>query len=111
MSTGALYSRKKYESPYSFYKPENPYKGSHTPTDVSAVCDVLSVPILVNHKIFQAKSYTITASTGLSSYIMLKEKYDFTYTGEGYKSYNTSYTLNGKNQHYFGVADFSVSFD
>ncbi|WP_262713894.1 hypothetical protein [Sphingobacterium cavernae] len=42
---------------------------------------------------------------------MLKEKYDFTYTGEGYKSYNTSYTLKGKNQHYFGVADFSVSFD
>lgn len=111
MSTGALYSRKKYESPYSFYKPKNPYKGSHTPKDVSAVCDVLSVPILVNHKIFQAKSYTITASRGLSSYIMLKEKYDFTYTGEGYKSYNTSYTLKGKNQHYFGVADFSVSFD
>lgn len=111
MSSGVLYSRKKYESPYSFYRPEKPYVGSHPPTTVSAVCDVVSLPILVNYKIFHAKSYSITASSGLSSYFMTKEDYNFNYDGEGYEPYISNYTIKGKNQHYFGVADISVSFD
>lgn len=111
VSTGAIYSKKNYDSPYSFYNPKNPYKGSHEPTNVSAVCDVISVPILLNYQIYTNKNIAISLSSGVSSYFMLKERYNFIYDGEGYKPYTSTYTLKGKNQHYFGVADFSINFD
>lgn len=111
MSTGVLYSKKNYNSPFSYYKPEHSYAESHVPKDVSAVCDVLSVPIWFNYQISSGKKYAISISSGLSSLFMLKEKYEFSYEGNEYKSYTSEYTIRGKNQHYFGVADFSVSVD
>lgn len=50
----------------------------------------------------------------MSSYFMLRERYNFEYTGNGdyYSSYNQpygSYEVKGENKHIMGIADFSIS--
>lgn len=105
-SAGLLYARKNYTSPYSFYKPDIPNTSSYRPTDVRALCQVLSVPIGINFTALQKKNHTLQLNAGASTYFMLNEKYSMKYTNG-----NThEYEFTGENQHYFGVADLSLTY-
>lgn len=109
MTSGAIYSRKFYNSgggaPWgnSGYVPGSDWQ-------VSADCNVLDIPLNVNYKIFNQKKLSVSLNTGLSSYFMLKEKYQFT-TGQGAAEKVTNLEVNNQNQHLFGIANVSVSFD
>ncbi len=114
VSVGATYAKKNYKSAYKFYTPSNPPEMAQLPSNVSAVCDVLDVPLTASYTVLKSKNVKFNVSAGLSSYFMLKEKYTFDYEGGG--SYSGSqnsavYEVNGENQHIFGVADFSVSIE
>lgn len=127
VSVGAIYAKKNYKSAYSFYSPSNPPQLTQLPSQVSAVCDVIDVPLTANYTVLKSKKVKFNVSAGLSSYFMLKEKYTFDYEGEanyggkkgavyGAKSSyedkkSVSYEVNGENQHIFGVADFSISVE
>ena len=108
MTSGAIYSRKFYNSGGT-----SPQSSSYMPgTDwqVSADCNVLDIPLNVNYKIFNRKKLSVSLNTGLSSYFMLKEKYEFT-TGQGAEQKVSNVEINNQNQHLFGIANVSVSFD
>lgn len=114
ISVGASYAKKNYKSAYKFYSPANPPQLTQSPSSVSAVCDVIDVPLTANYTVLKGKKVTCNVSAGLSSYFMLKEKYTFDYEGGG--NYNGNqrsavYEIRGENQHIFGVADFSVSIE
>ncbi len=114
VSVGATYAKKNYTSAYKFYAPSNPPEMAQLPSNVSAVCDVLDVPLTASYTVLKGKKVKFNVSAGLSSYFMLKEKYTFDYEGGG--SYGGSqksavYEVNGENQHIFGVADFSISIE
>ncbi len=114
VSVGATYAKKNYTSAYKFYAPSNPPEMAQLPSNVSAVCDVLDVPLTASYTVLKGKKVKFNVSAGLSSYFMLKEKYTFDYEGGG--SYSGSqksavYEVNGENQHIFGVADFSISIE
>ena len=114
VSVGATYAKKNYKSAYKFYSPSNPPEMTQLPSNVSAVCDVLDVPLTANYTVLKSKKVKFNVSAGLSSYFMLKEKYTFDYEGGG--SYGGSqksavYEVSGENQHIFGVADFSISIE
>ncbi len=127
VSVGAIYAKKNYKSAYSFYSPSNPPQLTQLPSQVTAVCDVIDVPLTANYTVLKSKKVKFNVSAGLSSYFMLKEKYTFDYEGEasygskkgavyGAKSSyddkkSVSYEVNGENQHIFGVADFSISVE
>lgn len=127
VSVGAIYAKKNYKSAYSFYSPSNPPQLTQFPSQVSAVCDVIDVPLTANYTVLKSKKVKFNVSAGLSSYFMLKEKYTFDYESEasyggkkgavyGAKSSyddkkSVSYEVNGENQHIFGVADFSISVE
>lgn len=111
LSTGVMYSWKKYNSPYNLYNPKVPYVGNPQPNHVQAVCDILSVPIAINYHLISKKSYDVVLTSGLSSFFMLKENYSFLYSGVGFDPYNVEYTIKGKNNHFFGAADFSISIN
>ncbi|MFU1855555.1 outer membrane beta-barrel protein [Sphingobacterium sp. NGMCC 1.201703] len=127
VSVGAIYAKKNYKSAYSFYAPSNPPQSTQLPSQVSAVCDVIDVPLTANYTVLKSKKVKFNVSAGLSSYFMLKEKYTFDYEAEsshgGKKgavyepkgSYgdkkSATYEVNGENQHIFGVADFSISVE
>ena len=114
VSVGATYAKKNYKAAYKFYTPSNPPEMTQLPSNVSAVCDVLDVPLTASYTVLKSKKVKFNVSAGLSSYFMLKEKYTFDYESGG--SYGGSqksavYEVNGENQHIFGVADFSISIE
>lgn len=111
VSSGLLYARKNYNSPYSFYRPNVRLEWSDRPTDVAAVCDVIDVPIIVNYGVYSNSRTRVNMSAGISSYFMLREHYQFSYSPGSIDNSNLppSYEVHGKNNHLFGVADFSVS--
>jgi hypothetical protein len=108
MTSGAIYSRKFYNSGGT-----SPQSSSYLPGSdwqVSADCNVLDIPLNVNYKIFNKNKLSVSLNTGLSSYFMLKEKYEFT-TGQGDSQKVSNLEINNQNQHLFGIANVSVSFD
>lgn len=115
ITIGAIYARKNYRSAYSFYTPKHPPASSRLPDKVDANCDVIDAPLLINYNLLQLKNgIKLRISTGMSSYFMLRERYNFEYTGNGdyYSSYNQpygSYEVKGENKHIMGIADFSIS--
>jgi len=112
ISGGALYAKKNYSSPYSFYKPNVRLTWSEKPTNVDAACDVLDIPINLNYQFYQRGRSKFTASGGISSYFMLREQYHFAYANEAaYDQSVIDYEVRGQNNHLFGVANLSVTFE
>ncbi|KQS41409.1 hypothetical protein [Pedobacter sp. Leaf194] len=107
ITTGAAYAKKIYESDFSLYNPNSTYVFRTQPTNVRANCDVLDIPLNLNFKVFEGKRNSIAVSTGLSSYLMLKEKYSYTYNST-YPG-PADYEVRNQNQHYLGIANLGVA--
>eukprot|EP01012_Entosiphon_sulcatum_P056655 TRINITY_DN80353_c0_g1_i1.p1 TRINITY_DN80353_c0_g1~~TRINITY_DN80353_c0_g1_i1.p1 ORF type:complete len:397 (+),score=21.51 TRINITY_DN80353_c0_g1_i1:789-1979(+) len=108
VSTGASYAKKIYDSDFSLYRPNTSYVFKVAPSNIHANCDVIDIPLNVNYKVFGNNRNSISVSTGLSSYIMLKEKYTYSYDG-AYKG-PQDFEVKGQNQHYLGIANVGVEF-
>ncbi|RYD75601.1 MAG: hypothetical protein EOP55_13155, partial [Sphingobacteriales bacterium] len=108
ITTGAAYAKKIYESDFSLYNPNSSYVFKTQPTNVRANCDVLDIPLNVNYKVFDGRRNSLSVSTGLSSYLMLKEKYSYTYNS-AYPG-PADYEVKNQNQHYLGIANIGVEF-
>jgi hypothetical protein len=108
VTTGASYAKKIYDSDFSLYNPNTNYVFSVKPLNIHANCDVIDIPINVNYKVFDGRRNSISVSTGLSSYLMLKEKYSYSYNG-AYQG-PQSYEVRNQNQHYLGIANVGVEF-
>nr|WP_276899053.1 hypothetical protein [Pedobacter kyonggii] len=108
VTTGASYAKKIYDSDFSLYNPNTNYVFGVKPSNIHANCDVIDIPINVNYKVFDGRRNSISVSTGLSSYLMLKEKYSYSYNGtyQGAQSYE----VKNQNQHYLGIANVGVEF-
>lgn len=108
VTTGAAYAKKIYDSDFNQYKPNSNYVFKVSPANIHANCDVIDIPINVNYKVFEGRRNSISVSTGLSSYLMLKEKYNYSYNG-AYQG-PQSYEVRNENQHYLGIANVGVEF-
>lgn len=102
LTSGAVYSKK-------YYNYDMPVANNKT-WGVDADCNVLDIPLNVNYKLMNKKKLSISVNTGLSSYFMLKEKYQVT-TGPVGAQKVTDIEVNNENQHIFGIANVSLSFD
>ena len=109
VTSGAIYSRKFYNSGGTAPQSNNYTSGADW--QVNADCNVLDIPLNVNYKIFSQKKLAISLNTGLSSYFMLKEKYQFITGQPGPSQQVSTLEINNQNQHLFGIANVSVSFD
>jgi hypothetical protein len=108
VTSGAVYSKKFYNS-VGIAAQSNSYASK--PWEVDADCNVLDIPLNVNYKLFHKKNIAVSVNTGLSSYLMLKEKYDYI-TGEpGTVQQRSTLEIRNENQHLFGIANVSVSVD
>lgn len=106
LTSGIVYAKKLYDSEYENYKPSVPYSSAYHPLGVRADCRVLDIPININYSLWQNSKEKILISGGASSYLMLKERYDFLYTG-----YTHPITYYGENQHYLGVLNFAMAYE
>jgi hypothetical protein len=93
----------------------NDYKLAYTPSPTvkfigaDANCDVLEIPVKLGYDFGFTRKGNWFASAGLSSYLMKKEKYVYTYkTATG--SYPWRYETKNENKHYFSVLDLSAGY-
>ncbi len=109
VSSGAIYARKLYD--YGGTIGSSAYGEAGKPWELNADCFVIDVPVNLNFQVLNKKKYAVSVNTGLSSYFMLKEKYVYTNTNQDGVQERSALEINNQNQHIFGIANFSLSFD
>lgn len=110
ISTGAIYAKKPYTIGYNQYYSANGYQSQSQPNKVHADCRVLDIPVNVNYSLWERKGNKIGMGMGLSSYLMLREKYYFQYlnsSGMNSKEIN----IVNQNRHWFSVLNFQLSYE
>ncbi|MHA4895330.1 porin family protein [Pedobacter sp. PWIIR3] len=107
ITTGVVYAKKYYN--YAGIN-KGAYGNADKPWEVDADCDVLDIPLNASYSVYSKKNISISLNTGLSSYFMLKEKYKYINQDQNGTNISTL-VIDNKNQHLFGVANFSVSFE
>lgn len=106
-TSGAIYSDKPYGGTRKDYGVVKtwPYP-MNTVKRIDANCRVLDVPININYTFMNRTKYSLTATVGLSSYFMLKEKY--TYKRDYMPDWERS--LSNENQHYLSVLNLAFTY-
>ena len=79
--------------------------------NVSANCTVYEIPVKADYHFRRVKDHNWFVSTGLSSYLMKKENYDYYYKTVSGETYNKDWTINNKNKHFFSVLSFSGGYE
>lgn len=108
VTTGAVYSRKLYNyggvgSAGTAYM-KNAWQ-------VDADCIVLDIPLNVNYTFLKRRNFSVGVNSGLSSYFMLNEKYKYITGPQGGAQKVSELEIKNQNQHIFGVANLSLSFE
>ena len=86
LSTGLLYSNKKYNASGEYYFPGNNYWKRKTngilPDNVTGSCRVIDIPLLVSYRVLQKERISLMLTSGISSYLLQDEIYDFEFEQE-----------------------------
>ncbi|RPD38372.1 outer membrane beta-barrel protein [Chitinophaga barathri] len=103
ISSGVGYAKKLYGASPS------EYSSNYPPTyyAIDANCDVIDIPLNISYTFAQGKKSSWSATAGASSYLMLKEKYEYHYPN------NVKYTreYDNQNHHYFSVINLGVTWE
>lgn len=105
ISTGAVYSTKKYFVDDDFSGYTSRWPGRDAPSEIDASCNVIDIPVNLRYYISNGGSIRLFVSTGVSSYFMLTENYLYEYDGAPYNNWRV--TIDNENKHYFGLLNFS----
>ena len=103
-----LYSIKPYATSFQDYHTN--FNFPVDPTSVLADCRMLDIPINLGYQLYNKQENKISIGTGLSSYIMLHERYTFNYA-EPYTIGPASYTVPNSNKYFFGVLNLNATFE
>ncbi len=111
ISTGASYAVKPYQATGSQYnsiawqgRPSN-----DLPDYVTANCKVLDIPLNLNYQFYAKGRNKFAIGSGLSSYIMLRENYHFSFADGSKPSYDVQ--VDGRNQHWLGVLNLNATYE
>ena len=78
--------------------------------NVNANCKVYEIPVAIDYNFKRIKKHNWFASTGLSTYLMKKESYNYFYKTPSGVLYNKNWTVNNKNRHFFSVLNLSGGY-
>jgi hypothetical protein len=110
VTSGAIYSIKPYGGTLSDYgvskKWRPPYNPDYAIKHIDANCNVLDVPLNINYTFMDKSKYTLSATAGVSSYFMLKEKYDYILQN----AYPQKRELTNENQHYAALLNLAFTY-
>jgi hypothetical protein len=105
INAGAAYAVK----PYEIYGADYSNSGYTPPsaiTSVNADCRVLDIPINLNYQFYSNQKNAFSIGSGLSSYFMLREHYQFNYANNTEWNYN----LANQNKHVLSVLNLNATY-
>lgn len=111
IQSGATYAVKRYTALGSEY--ETPEWILARPDDfLSAVakCTVIDIPINIRKYFHTKKGKTFFASSGVSTYLMLREDYNYEYT-EPRPNWAPFWRYDNRNNHFLGILNLSVGYE
>lgn len=79
-------------------------------TKIDGDCKVYEIPVSVSYNFGEKKKHNFFAGTGLSSFFMKKEYYNYTYKAPGGSVYYYDKTVDNKNKHVLSVLTFSGGY-
>lgn len=107
---GAIYNQKTYQTAGEDYSPP---KGFWTrgviPNSVDASCNVLEIPLQLAYFPSGYDNNGLVINVGLNSYLMLKERYNYSYENSEPDLIRTWGTTN-ENNHWLGIAQASIGY-
>ncbi|SFH36505.1 porin family protein [Pontibacter chinhatensis] len=107
--TGALNATKRYNTNAREYEPYTGFwDGHHIPDAIVAKCQVLDIPLNLQYVVLARSKHAVSVQAGLSSYLMLNEKYTYRYGGP--RPYIRDLEVRNENRHWFGVQNLSVGY-
>jgi len=109
--TGFYSSRKIYSaSPGEYHPPASFWNYYPDLENVDADCKVYEIPLLLGYNFGNSSKQNWFGTAGLSSYLMKRETYNYTYKDFSGQYRNTSRTIYDKNKHYFSVLTLSAGY-
>lgn len=109
--TGVSYAIKKYSALGSEY--ETPYWITARPDDLLAInanCIVIDIPLNLKKYFKTKKGKDWFISSGVSSYLMLREDYTYEYS-EQKPNWLPTWSVKNQNNHYLGIANLSAGYE
>lgn len=109
ITTGANYSFKAYQASAESYTPEKgKWKWQTTPENIQGSCNVLEVPLNIRYYFHNQPKHRLFISTGVSSYWMLHEKYNFEYQYQSQLNY--AWEVSNQNSHMLSILNISIGW-
>ncbi len=111
IQSGLSYSVKKYRALGEEYDTST-WPGGRSDNLLSALARCLVIDIPINfRRYFKAKNDNQWfVNTGVSTYLMLREDYEFEYATQN-PNWSPTGQIRGENNHFFGIANFSVGYE
>jgi hypothetical protein len=110
LQAGVAKSTKLYNATGDQYQwPETWYSQTVRPTAIGASCKVLDIPLNLRYDLSQRLKSRWFVSSGISSYLMLNEKYDYTYAPHSYPKWKNWEGSTGN--YWFGIMNLSMGFE
>lgn len=111
LRTGFYTARKIYTaSPDQYHPPSSFWNYYPNLQKVEADCKVYEIPLLFTYNFAKKGNGNWFAGTGISSYLMKRETYNYFYKNTAGVNTSRKYTLFDKNHHYFSVLTLSVGY-
>jgi hypothetical protein len=108
ITTGGMYSVKPYSSNVAGYG-YNSSLTAHNITSIDANCHVLDIPLNFDYQFYNKGLNKLSVGTGLSSYIMLYEHYQYNY-GDPDVNGSVNKTIPQTNKYIFGVLNLQATY-
>lgn len=108
INAGGLYVFKTYQAGDAYSTGYVP-----APSHVNGNCWVLDLPLNIRYYIINNDLSRWYVNTGLSSYLMLTEKYDLEYKSYNYSgsTYGNRLEVHHKNKHYLNIVNLGIGFE
>ncbi|MEX2370474.1 MAG: hypothetical protein WD578_05655 [Bacteroidales bacterium] len=114
VSAGALYNTKKYFTNPGEYTPPEGYWENKTngilPASIFGECTVLDIPVMVSYRVTSREKLNLSASMGMSNYLILDEYYAFEFDQPNPGSAE-NWSTDNNSPAGWGITNFAVNID
>ncbi|MBB2144660.1 hypothetical protein GM921_04145 [Pedobacter sp. LMG 31464] len=112
IQTGLIYSNKPYQGNFNSYISaygSNPYATKYVPTSINVVCKMFDLPLNIDYRFFENEHNVLSFGTGLSSYFMLHENYQYNFEPVQYASKN--YEVPNSKTYLFSILNLNATYE